>query len=72
MATVANKKALSVTLVDRVPRFDSHCSPEFDWFVVLTSRLDTYMAIFVANDNDKNNNNNDDTTGYFSPHASCW
>ena len=59
------KKALFVTLVDRIPRFDAHWSQffaEFDWFVVITSRLDTYISRygdFCANDN----NDND----YFTP-----
>ena len=64
---VANKKPLFVTLVDRIPRFDAQWSQffaEFDWFVVLTSRLDAYISRygnFYANDN------NDDTTDYFTP-----
>ena len=72
VATVANKKALFVTLVDRIPRFDAHWSQffaEFDWFVVITSRLDAYISRyggFCANDNN-NNNDNDDTTDYFTP-----
>ena len=58
VATVANKKALFVTLVDRIPRFDAHWSQffaEFDWFVVLTSRLHVYISRygdFCAHDND--------------------
>ena len=65
VATVANKKALFVRLVDRIPWFDAHWSQffaEFDWFVVLTSRLDTYIS---ANDN------NDDTTDCFTPCCAC-
>ena len=77
VATVANKKALFVTLVDRIPRFDAHWSQffaELDWFVVITSRLDAYISRygdFCANDNDNNDNNNDndDTTDYFTPCA---
>ena len=63
------QKALFVTLVDRIPRFEAHWSrffAEFNWFVVLTSRLDAYISIygdFCANDN----NNNNDTTDYFTP-----
>ena len=57
-----------MTLVDRIPRFDAHWShffAEFDWFVVLTSRLDAYISRygdFCANDDD-------DTTDYFTPCA---
>ena len=50
VATVANKNALFVTLVDRIPRFDAHWSQffaEFDWFVVITSRLDAYMILII-------------------------
>ena len=71
--TVANKKALFVTLVDRIPRFDAYWSQffaEFDWFVVITSRLDAYISRygdFCANDNDNNDNDDDDTTDYFTP-----
>ena len=67
VATVANKQALFVTLVDRIPRLDVHWShffAEFDWFVVLTSRLDAHISRygdFCANDDD------DDTTDYFTP-----
>ena len=65
VAMVANKKALFVTLVHRIPRFDAHWSQffaDFDWFVVITSRLDAYTCIsrygnFCANDNDNNNDN---------------
>ena len=70
VATMANKKALFVTLVDRTSRFDaywSHFFAEFDWFVVLTSRLDAYISRygdFCANDDD-----DDDTTDYFTPCA---
>ena len=73
VATVANKMALFVTLVDRIPRFDAHWShffAEFDWFVVLTSRLDAYISRygdFCANDND--NDDDDDTTYFFTPCA---
>ena len=62
-------------LMDRIPRFDAHWShffAEFYWFVVLTSRLDTYISRygdFCANNNDNNNNNDDDTTDYFTPCA---
>ena len=58
-------------LVDRIPWFDAHWSQffaEFDWLLVLTSHLDTYISRygnFCANDND--NDNNDDTTNYFTP-----
>ena len=68
VATVANKKALFVMLVDRIPRFDAHWSQffaEFDWFVVITNRLDAYISRygdFCANDN-----NDNDTTDYFTP-----
>ena len=66
---VANKKALFVTLMDPIPRFDAHWSQffaELDWFVVIMSRLDAYTCIsrygdFCATDN------NDDTTDYFTP-----
>jgi hypothetical protein len=45
MATVANKKALFVMLVDWIPRFDQFFA-KFDWFVVLMSRLlGDYMHI---------------------------
>ena len=66
VATVAIKKALFVTLVDRVSRLDilwSQFFAEFDWFVVFTSRLDAYTSRygdFCAND---------DTTDYFTPCA---
>ena len=72
MATVANKKALFVTLVDSIPWFDARWSQffaEFDWFVVITSCLDAYISRygdFCANDN---NDDNDDTTDYFTPYA---
>ena len=72
VATVANEKALFVTLVDRIPWFDAHWSQffaEFDWFVVTTSCLDTYISRygdFCANDN------NDDTTDYFTSCACAW
>ena len=62
VATVANKKPLFVTLVDRIPQFDAHWSQffaEFDWFVMITSRLDAYISRygdFCANDNDNNDN----------------
>ena len=55
------------------PRFDAHWSQffaEFDWFVVITSRLDAYISRygdFCANDN--NGDDNDDTTDYFTPCA---
>ena len=55
-------------LVDRIPRFDAHWSQffaEFDWFVVITNRLDAYISRyddFFANDN-----NDNDTTDYFTP-----
>ena len=70
VAMVANKKALFVTLVYRIPRFDAHWSQffaEFDWFIVITSRLDAYISRygdFCANDN---NDNDDDMTDYFTP-----
>ena len=41
-ATVANKKALFVTLMDRVPHLkhiETSFFDKFDWFIVLTSRL---------------------------------
>ena len=41
VATMANKKALFVMLVDRIPQFETHWSQffaEFDWFVVLILR----------------------------------
>ena len=69
VATVANKKALFVTLVDRILRFDTYWSQFFaesDWFVVIKSHLDAYISRngdFCANDND------DDTIGYFTPCA---
>ena len=69
---MANKKALFVTLVDRIPQFDAHWSQffaEFDWFVVITSRLDAFISRyddFCANDNNNNNNDNN-TTDYFTP-----
>ena len=72
---MANKKALFVTLVDRIPRFDAYWSQffaEFDWFVMITSRLDAYISRygdFCANDNNDDDNNNDDTTDYFTPCA---
>ncbi len=43
VATMGNKKALFVTLVDHVPRFEAYWSQffaKFDWLVVFTSRLD--------------------------------
>ena len=67
----AKKKALFMTLMDRVSQFDAHESrffAEFDSFVVLTSRLDAYIsryADFCANDDD----DDDDTTDYFTPCA---
>ena len=67
MATVANKKALFVMLVDRILLFDaywSHFFAEFDWFFMFMSRLDAYISRngdFCAND--------DDTTDYFTPCA---
>ena len=72
VATVANKKALFVTLVDCIPRFDAHWTQffaELDWFVVIMSRLDAYTSRYgdfcaIVNDND---NDNDDTTDYFTP-----
>ena len=73
VATVANEKALFVTLVDRIPWFDAHWSQffaEFDWFVVTTSCLDTYISRygdFCANDDD--DDDDDDTTDYFTPCA---
>ena len=77
VATVANKKALFVTLVDRIFQFDTYWSQffaKFDWFIVLTSHLDAYISRygdFCANDNDNNNDNNDndDTADYFTPCA---
>ena len=68
VATVANKKALFVTLVDRIPQFDAHWSQffaEFDWLVMITSRLDAYISRygdFCANDNDN-------TIDYLTPCA---
>ena len=64
VATVANKKALFVMLVDCVPQFEASWSQfftEFDWFIVLMSRIDDFCA---------NDNNNNDTTDYFTP-CSC-
>ena len=61
--------------MDRIPRFDAHWNQfftEFDWFIVLTSRLDAYISRcgdFCANDNDNDNNDDDDTTDYFTPCA---
>ena len=72
VATVANKKALFVTLMDRIHRFDTYWSQffaKFDRFIVLTSRLDAYIlryGNFCANNNNNNNNDNDDTTDYFT------
>ena len=72
---VANKKAIFVTLLDRIPRFEAHWSQffaKFDWFVVITSRLDASILRYVdfcANDNDNDDNNDDDTTDYFTPCA---
>ena len=69
VATVANKKALFVTLVDCIPRFDARWGQffaKFDWFIVLMSHFDAYISRygdFCANDND----DNDDTTDYFTP-----
>ena len=66
---VANKKALFVKLVDRIPRFDTRWSQffaEFDSFFMIMSRLDAYISRygdFCAN------NDNDDTTDYFTPCA---
>ncbi len=43
VATMGNKKALFVTLMDHVPRFESHWSQflaKFDWLVMITSRWD--------------------------------
>ena len=71
VATVANKKALFVMLVDHIPQFDAHGSQffaVFDWFVVITSRLGAHIlryGDFCADDND--DDNNDDTTDYFTP-----
>ena len=71
---MASKKALFVTLVDRISRFDAHEShffAEFDGVIVLMSRLDAYISRygdFCANDND-NDDNNDNTTNYFSSYA---
>ena len=62
VATVANKKALFVTLVDSIPRFEARYSQFFDWFIVLTSWIYAYISRygdFCAN--------NDDTTAYFTP-----
>ena len=69
VVTLANKKALFMTPVDRVHRFHAQWSQyfaEFDWFVVLMSRLDAYISRygdFCAHDDD------DDTTNYFTPCA---
>ena len=59
VATVANKKVLSVTLVDCVPQFDAHWSQfftEFNWFIMLTSRLNAYVSRYgefcAINDNE--------------------
>ena len=60
--------------MDCVSRFDAHGSQffaEFDWFIVLTSCLDTYIlryGDFCANDDD----NDDDTTDYFIPCVCAW
>ena len=43
---------------------------EFDWLIMLTSRLDTYISRygdFCSSNND--NNNNYETTDYFTPCA---
>ena len=66
VASVANKKALFVTLLDHNPQFDAHWSQffaEFNWFVVLASRLDACISRYG------NFCANDDTTDYFSPCA---
>ena len=68
VATVANKKALFVMLVDRIPRFDAHWShffAEFDSFFMITSPIDTYISRY----GDFCANNDDDTTDYFTPCA---
>ena len=69
-----DQQKLFVTLMDCVSRFDTHRSQffaEFDWFIVLTSGLDTYISRygdFCANNDD----NDDDTTNYFTPWAGVW
>ena len=71
VATMGNTKALFVMLMDRVPRFEAYWSQffaEFDWLLVLTSGLDTYIpryGNFGAHDN-----NDDDTTDYLTPEHS--
>ena len=65
VATLANKKALFVTPMDRVHRFDAHWSQffaEFDWFVVLASRLDVYISRY--GDFCAHADNDNDTTDY--------
>ena len=45
---------------------------EFDWFLVLTSRLDAYISKyddFCAHDDNDDNDNDNDTTDYFTPYA---
>ena len=69
MATMANKKALFLTLVDRVPWFERYWSQffaKFDWFEMLTSLSGAYSRSrdFCAHDEDNN-----DTTDYFTPCA---
>ena len=73
VVTLANKKALFVMLVDHIHRFDAEWSQffvEFDWFVVLTSRLHAYISkygdFYAYNDNDNDKN---DITDYFTPCA---
>ena len=59
MATMANKKAPFLTIVDHIPWFDGHWSQffaDFDWLAVLISPLDAYISRygdFCANDDDK-------------------
>ena len=68
---VSQQKALFVTPVDRVHRFDAYWSQffaKFNWFVVFMSRLDAYISRyddFCAHDNNYNNN----MTNYFTPCA---
>ena len=72
VAMVANRKALFMTLVDHVPRFEAHYRQffaEFNWFVVLTSCIDAYISRYG---NFCANNNNDNTTDYFTPCACAW
>ena len=68
VATVANKKAPFLMVVDRIPWFDASFFAEFNWLAVLTSPLDAYISRygdFCANDNI--DINNDGMTDCFTP-----